>query len=76
MKTTETQYLKTAGDYRRALQNLLDDAPIEPFINNVATKVRFVFSGEGDQMNLIVEPNYTCIPAGSTGYGPLSLIPK
>jgi hypothetical protein len=64
--TTETQYPKNAGDYRRALKDLPDDAPIEPFLNNVATKVRFVFSGEGDQMNLIVEPNYTCIPAGSS----------
>jgi hypothetical protein len=65
--STETQYLKTAGDYRRALKDIPDDVPIEPFLNNVATKVRFVFSGEGAQVNLIVELNYTCIPAGSTG---------
>jgi hypothetical protein len=55
-----TEYIKTAGDYRLALKDLPDDAPVEPFLNDVETKVYFAFSGEGDQMNLIVEPNYTC----------------
>jgi hypothetical protein len=71
-------YIKTAGDLRHGVAHLADDEPIEFFLNNVATNASFAVPGVegGDAANINVEPNYTCIPAGSTGEGPLSLIPK
>lgn len=60
------RYLKTAGDARRALAHLADDAPIEFFLNGVATNAYLEPPGvEGGDTAITVEPNYTCMPKGS-----------
>lgn len=55
-----SEYAKTIGDYWRVLKHLPDNAPVEPFLNKVETKVFFEFSSDGTHINLIIEPNYTC----------------
>jgi hypothetical protein len=58
------EYIKTAGQLRRVISQLNDNAPIQFSLNGVATNVYLLGSGvEGDEATIIVEPNYTCKPA-------------
>ena len=53
-------YIKTVGDLRRAVAEHGDDFPVEFWLNNVATNAYLGSVGESTQVNIVVEPNYTC----------------
>ena len=57
--------ITNVGQIRRAIEGLTDDYPVESWLNGVQTYISIENAGgeTGAQLNVTVEPNYTCKPA-------------
>lgn len=63
-KLPDRELITNVGQIRRAIEGLSDDYPVETWLNGVETYISIDNAGgeTGAQLNVIVEPNYTCKP--------------
>ena len=57
--------ISNVGQIRKVIAGLSDETPVEPWLNGVETYVSMDYAGgeTGAQLNINVEPNYTCTPS-------------
>ncbi len=58
------KHITNVGQLRQAINGLSDETPVEAWLNNVQTYISIDYAGgeTGGQVNVTVEPNYTCQP--------------
>ena len=56
--------ISNVGQIRKVIEGLSDETPVESWLNGVETYVSMDYAGgeTGEEVNINVEPNYTCMP--------------